>query len=231
MKIISWNCNGKFREKFKNIIKENADIYIIQECEDPARAKNKEYEEFAGDSYFQTGDDKNKGLGIFANDDVALEKISGLNDEDYSNFIALNMNGSFKLLGVWAMPPYVEMIHDYFDDNTTLFDEDLVMCGDFNSNVIWDIEHRIKDSEGNAKDHTNINRKLESCNLVSVYHGLNNEKQGEESQCTFYLYRHLDKPYHIDHVYAGEGVINNFEILDVEEWIKLSDHIPLVFKF
>lgn len=230
MKIISWNCNGKFREKFKDIINEDADIYVIQECEDPARAKSDEYKEFAGDSYFWTGKGKDKGLGIFAKEEVNLEKISDLNEEDFSNFIALKVNDSFNLLGVWAMPPYVEMIHDFFDENTSLFNEKLVMCGDFNSNTIWDKEHRTKDREGNAKDQTNMNRKLESRNLKSVYHNLNNEEQGKESQKTFYLYRHLDKPYHIDYVYAGEGIVNNLEILDADEWINLSDHMPLVFK-
>lgn len=47
---------------------------------------------------------------------------------------------------------------------------------------------------------------------------------------TFYLYRHLDKPYHIDYVYAAEGVITDLKILDAEYWIGLSDHIPIVFK-
>ena len=33
IKIVSWNCNGKFREKFEEIVEEDADIYVIQECE------------------------------------------------------------------------------------------------------------------------------------------------------------------------------------------------------
>ena len=47
MKIISWNCCGKFREKFKEIIKYNADIYVIQECEDPSQSKNEQYTFFS----------------------------------------------------------------------------------------------------------------------------------------------------------------------------------------
>ena len=104
------------------------------------------------------------------------------------------------------------------------------MCGDFNSNSIWDKTHRTKDKEGNAKDQTNMNRKLESCNLISAYHKLNNEEQGKETQSTFYLYRHLDKPYHIDYVYAAEGIVTDLKIGDVDKWIKLSDHIPLTFE-
>lgn len=41
MKIVSWNCAGAFREKYTSIIEEDADIYVICECEDPARAKVK----------------------------------------------------------------------------------------------------------------------------------------------------------------------------------------------
>ena len=49
-------------------------IYIIQECEDPARSKNKEYQEFA-QNYLLIGDNKNKGLGVFARKDKKLEKV------------------------------------------------------------------------------------------------------------------------------------------------------------
>ena len=37
MKIISWNANCKFREKYKDIAKLEADIYVIQECENDNR--------------------------------------------------------------------------------------------------------------------------------------------------------------------------------------------------
>ena len=229
MKIITWNCNRQFRTKFKEILEENADIYVIQECEDPSQAKSQDYKDFAGDNYFWTGKNKSSGLGLFAEDNIKIEKIENLN-EDFDNFIAVRVNDSFNLLGVWAMPKYVEMIHDYFDANTNLFDKNLVMCGDFNSNSIWDSEHKTKDNDGNAKDQTNLNRKLEKSDLVSAYHYLNDEKQSEETQDTFYLYRHLNKRFHIDYVYSRADIVNDMKILDASKWIGLSDHLPIAFE-
>lgn len=223
MKIITWNCNGKFREKFHDILDEDADIYVIQECEDPSQSKVNEYKDFAGDNYFWTGGIHYKGLGIFAHENIKLERIQGLNEE-FTNFIALRVNDSFNLLGVWSMPKYVEMIHDYFDANTQLFDENLIMCGDFNSNTVFNNHHPKK------KNHTELNKKLESKKLFSVYHKLTGDEQGREKSMTFYQARHLNNPYHLDFVYAGESAVKEFEILDHWKWISLSDHLPIVFE-
>lgn len=51
MRIVSWNCSGKFREKFKNIQKIKADIYVIQECENPKKYIESEYNNFAKKLY------------------------------------------------------------------------------------------------------------------------------------------------------------------------------------
>ncbi|MBQ6628307.1 MAG: endonuclease/exonuclease/phosphatase family protein [Methanobrevibacter sp.] len=221
-KIVSWNCNGKFREKFKEILEEDADIYVIQECENPAESIDEDYREFAGDNYIWTGHLHYKGLGIFAKEDIELEKIEY--DGVFEHFILVRVNDSFNLLGVWAMPKYVEMIHDFFDANEELFCENMVMCGDFNSSVVFNYHHP------KAKNHTELNRKLESKNLFSVYHDLTGDKQGSEKSMTFYQARHLNNPFHMDYVYAGENLVKEFEILDHYKWITVSDHLPLVFK-
>lgn len=83
------------------------------------------------------------GLGIFAKDNIKLEPIDGL-DERFKNFIAVRVNDSFNLLAVGAIGAdkekglnlYVEMIHDYFDANSELFDENLIICGDFKVNKV-----------------------------------------------------------------------------------------------
>jgi exonuclease III len=65
MKIITWNCNGAFRKKFHALLQFNADIIVIQECENPAESKDLEYNNWAK-NYLWIGDSKNKGLAIFA---------------------------------------------------------------------------------------------------------------------------------------------------------------------
>jgi hypothetical protein len=46
MKILNWNCDGGFftKGKYKSILKYDADIMIIQECSDPEKSINDDYE-------------------------------------------------------------------------------------------------------------------------------------------------------------------------------------------
>lgn len=259
MKIVSWNCNGAFRDYFKEITDKksdtyvDADIYVIQECENPRdyRPNYEEYRkkvrDFAGNNYYWVGDIHSKGLGIFAKKSVKLrrKKVNG----EYKHFMVFRVNDSFNLLCIWAMDPYVEMIHDFFDDNNELFNEDLILCGDFNSNAKWDKDHNTRDEKGDKKNHSNLNRKLNEKGLYSVYHCVTGEKPKDKSKVetknTFFLYRHLNKPDHIDYFYACEKLIdktkwrgdrrkakknlpNEFEILERWQWLSMSDHLPLV---
>ena len=158
MKIMSWNCNGKFRDKIKDIADINsklyvdADIYVICECENPDEplAKYLEYKELVGNNHYWIGDLHYKGLGIFTKENVDLKEIETNGNFEY--FKALRVNDSFNLLAVWAqdknkekgLNPYIEMIHDFYDANTGLFDENLIMCGDFNSSVRFNYKHKRK---------------------------------------------------------------------------------------
>lgn len=266
MKIMSWNCEEKFREDIKHIVEKgsktyvDADIYVIPECENPdeQHPNYKEYkkliEELFGDNYFWVGNIHHKGLGIFAKENINLEEIE--TNGNFEFFKAFRVNDSFNLLTIWVqkeneekgLNPYVEMIHDFYDANLELFDENLIICGDLNSSVKFNYKHKAKDSNGNAKDHTNLDNKLNNKGLFSLYHELTNENNGEETQQTFFQARHLNNSFHLDYVYANRKLIektiliengktvyedlpNKFQILDHWKWISLSDHLPLVFEF
>lgn len=230
MKIITWNANGKFASKFGEIQKSDADIYVIQECENPETSKNEEYKEFTSKSYW-IGDNKNYGLGIFAKSEIKLDLID-LDNNGLRYFIPVRVNDTFNLLGVWTNPDmegvkvnfYPTEITKYYEfhKESGFFNSQMIICGDFNCDV------RLKKTH--AKNVFEMIEKLNEVGLVDIYHNLNGEKEGEESKATFFMYRHLDKPYHLDHVFAASDNVKYLEIGDENHWIEFSDHVPIVFE-
>ncbi len=218
MKIVSWNCCGKFREKFPLIRTQNADIYVIQECENPQTHK-KLLDEFYSD-YVWYGEKDSKGLGIFASDNVKME-INDWPAYCLRHFISVKLNDEFDLVGVWASPPYIEEYYIYQSINIDKYNENTIIIGDFNSNAIWDKSHR-------KRNHTAVVNELKEKNIHSAYHCITNEKAGCESQSTFHLYRHEDKNYHIDYCFINPKRIKVFEILEYKKWQQYSDHSPIV---
>lgn len=104
MKIITWNCNGAFRRKFKYITDLNADIYVIQECENPEESKDQEYQKWAV-NYLWIGDNKNKGLAVFAKSGIKLEMLEWSNkfkDRSVKHFLPCKINETFDIIGVWT---------------------------------------------------------------------------------------------------------------------------------
>lgn len=51
---------------------------------------------------------------------------------------------------------------------------------------------------------------------------------------TFYLYRHLNKPYHLDYCFVSNDLLKRLSKVEVGNhsvWTSFSDHMPLVIKF
>ena len=217
MKIISWNCRGKFREKFSVIQNENADIYVIQECENPEKYKKI----FAGflSNYVWCGEKDSKGLGIFVQPNVKMQ-VNNWPLYCLRHFISVKINDSIDLLGVWASPPYIEEYYIYQSINIDNYGENTLIIGDFNSNVIWDKEH-------GKRNHSAVVAELKEKNIVSAYHYVTGEEAGQETQSTFYLYKHNDKKYHIDYCFLNPMHIKDFQILNSNEWLQYSDHMPI----
>lgn len=234
MKIVTWNCNGAFRKKFKSIIDLDADIYVIQECEDPKLCKDEDYKNWAR-NYLWIGDSKNKGLAIFAKENIKIEKLDWVNVYDgheVKHFLPCLINNKTKLLAIWAHQNnsptfgYIGQIWKYLKINKDKLRETIII-GDFNSNSIWDKWDRWW-------NHSDVVNELNEVGLNSVYHYRFNEKQGEETKPTFFLQRKVNKPYHIDYIFSNEEVLNTlryFDILEKENWLDLSDHLPLLLEY
>ncbi|MBM1106896.1 endonuclease/exonuclease/phosphatase family protein [Aurantibacter crassamenti] len=234
MKILTWNCNGALRNKIEYLDFYKADIYIIQECENPAKAKHKDYSEWAS-NYLWIGDNKNRGIGIFAKSNITLEKLDW--SDTYQNhkvkhFLPCSVNSDFILLAVWThnnnSPTfgYIGQLWKYLQINKSRL-KNCFVIGDFNSNKNWDKWDRWW-------NHSDVVSELNEIGITSLYHQYSNEKQGEESKPTFFLQRKIEKAYHIDYVFTSLKFVNRLiqlEIGEVNKWIKISDHLPIICTF
>ncbi len=224
-----------FRKKAVHILAHEPDILIIPECEHPDKLT------FANNIPKPTdmlwfGENKNKGLGIFSYTGFRFKLIRSHNRE-LKMIIPIavsSSNYSFNLFAIWANNPsdpdgqYVEQvwkaIHHY---NRKLSAKNTVLAGDFNSNTIWDRKYRT----GN---HSHVVDRLKKKGIVSSYHLYHNQQQGNEIHPTYYLYRHKDKPYHLDYCFVSSDLANRIQSVEVgdhEHWAAFSDHVPVIVTF
>ena len=104
--------------------------------------------------------------------------------------------------------------------------ENAIWIGDFNSNAIWNRERK----KGN---HGDVVERLRQQGVSSLYHSLLDEQEGEESQPTIYLLKNKEKPFHLDYCFAPNVMITDKTTIEVgqhDDWIKLSDHMPVIVK-
>lgn len=228
MKIISWNCNGAFRKKFQLIDELNADIIVVQECENPEIIADKTFKSWAN-NYLWTSDNKNKGLCIFCKNQMKIIDNEWKNDGN-KYFISANYENQFDIVAVWnhtgglSNYKYIGQFWKYLQINKSKF-SNCIILGDFNSNKIWDKKRRFW-------NHSDVVKELEEIGVVSLYHNYFKEKQGEEKRGTFYLQKKMEKEYHIDYVFTNNKLINRineFEIGEKNKWLQFSDHLPIIF--
>lgn len=235
MKIITWNCNMAFRKKADFILTHKPDILIVPECEHTDKLL------FGADTPKPTdslwfGENRNKGLGIFSYSHFRFRVLDDHNDS-LKMVIPIVVTGGpteFNLFAIWANNPkdpdgqYVTQVwkalHHY---DTSITKKQTLLIGDFNSNTIWDRPRR----EGN---HSTVVKHLAAKGIHSVYHKHFKQVQGSEVHPTLYLYRHKDKPYHLDYCFASKDMLKHLtsvEVGDYEFWAKHSDHVPVIVTF
>lgn len=234
MKIIEWNCQGAFRKKNARILAMKPDILVIPECESKDKLKFNELTPEPND-FFWYGDNENKGIGIFSYSDYKFEILKTFNPK-FKFVIPLKVTGndcSFLLFAIWAKDDkentrarYIGQIWNAINYYSVSLDLPSILTGDFNSNKIWDDKDRV----GN---HTDVVNFLNKKNIFSLYHEYHSIEQGKEIHPTFYMYRNIQKPYHIDYFFVSKALLNKafqISIENPESWLELSDHIPLTLE-
>lgn len=235
MKIITWNCNMAFRKKAHLLLKYDPDIVIVPECESPEKLKFDEATRKPTDIIW-FGSNPNKGLGIFSYSHFRF-KVARDHHIGIKTVVPVIVKGGsydFNLYAIWANNPgdpdgqYVEQVWkalQYYDKK--LKRKKTMLAGDFNSNTIWDKKYRT----GN---HSHVVERLSKKHITSCYHLHHQQLQGKEKHPTFYLYKHKNKPYHLDYCFASKDMtdrISSVEIGKHRYWMKYSDHVPVIITF
>jgi exodeoxyribonuclease-3 len=224
-----------FRKKAEYIFAHKPDILIVPECENRERLKFPDGL-MSPDDIVWHGKNQHKGIGVFSFNNYKLELLD-CHNTDFKNILPISVTGGetdFILFAIWANNPddkdgpYVTQIWKALKFYEKLLSENkTILIGDFNSNTIWDKPRR----EGN---HSTVVASLEARQIFSTYHKFFNQAQGNEEHPTLYLYRHKDKPYHLDYCFASMDFIKKLKSVEVgkyEDWTMHSDHKPLIIEF
>ena len=188
-------------------------------------------EEHDGDGFdcLWFGENPQKGLGVLVAKPWRIVEYR----EPKSRWVApiwISGPSDFLLLAVWTARikgskkrSYIGQACEAVEGNPDWFDgKPVVMCGDFNSNAIWD---------GSRTNNHSFLVEFSAKKIVSAYHHFFSEGQGEEKQPTHHFYHQKNRPFHIDYVFLPEPWANQISSVEVGEygkWAKVSDHVPLI---
>ncbi|MFM6925878.1 MAG: endonuclease/exonuclease/phosphatase family protein, partial [Ferruginibacter sp.] len=92
----------------------------------------------------------------------------------------------------------------------------------------------IFDKKYRTGNHSHVVELLHKKGITSCYHLYFDQLQGKEKHPTHYLYRHPDKPFHLDYCFASgdlAGKISSVETGDYQFWKQYSDHVPVMVSF
>ena len=224
----------KFREDHKIIFPLNPDIVIIPECENINRIDLGSFSDKVTDSYW-IGDNESKGLGVFTFNGFKIELYENYNDK-YKYILPLIIsreNETYNLIGCWTKKvegglEYVQNLGLSLEDYNSFLNHDkVIICGDLNSNQIWDKSSKYP-------NHTDVVEILSKKGISSSYHGFYDEKHGQETIPTYFHYHQKERPFHIDYCFLSKSLIDRLKKIEIgkyDDWMKYSDHVPMIIDF
>lgn len=228
IKIMTWNCHEMDFEQYMPFCKElSADIMVIAESRQPAKNAS---------NCLWVGAGK-RGLAVVARNGYEISGY-GLGDDlpSYYQMVSVERQSfRFNLMGVWtqnASPRYIQGAHqvlDYIKDPFMgPYDSDMIVVGDFNSNTTWD-------KLNGKRNHSSFVKRLRDDHMMaSAYHHFNGEQHGFEQTPTYFHQYKLNQPFHIDYCFAPlewcDRIVSVF-VGSPDEWLKRSDHMPLVVEY
>jgi exonuclease III len=230
LRIVSWNCQGAFRQKIAPVLTLEPDVLVVQECEplDKLHFPEGKCPAFA----WRTKSDCRKGLAVFGFG-VHMNPLDEA-ERDFQHvvpFLVTTKTEAFTLFAVWALNNKQKREERHIGQvwkgllhyESILEEREAMLIGDFNSNKQWDWKPRIA-------NHTKVVQSLRERGIESLYHQKTGILHGEERSFTFFHGRNPRRPYHIDYCFASRALRqrSSFCIENPEVFLHHSDHIPIV---
>jgi endonuclease/exonuclease/phosphatase family metal-dependent hydrolase len=224
MRIITWNCCGKFRQKAQHVASLKPDILAVQEVEALGAAPK-----FSGDyqptfSHRAVLQPIRKSIGMFSYTDTSLEALCVM--PGVRCYRARHHEHQFQVMAVWTSVS-AKRTQDYRQLHEALYHHDgwirqmpTIVLGDFNQSA------RYK-----GDGWSTLQTLLGGLGLESAYHRYCEEDFGEETKPTHYHKHRQDKGFHLDYCFLPESWLTYIEQVSVEtydDWKGISDHVPLI---
>jgi len=218
-----------FRRKYQAVLELDPDILVIPESESPAFLRAKKAE-MPWPNHIWFGDNPAKGLSVISKKKFSL-KLKETHNTDFRFVLPVKVahgSESFELFAVWTQgekqlsKAYVTHIANAVDFYLPNLKPDTIILGDFNSSSVF---------KQNGAKHVKLIETLDKTGFQSLYHRQNGQEHGDETDPTFYLHRHLNKPYHLDYIMCHETKLGWISVGNINDFIGLSDHMPLIADF
>jgi exodeoxyribonuclease III len=233
LRIVVWNCAGGLHRKYERLLALEPSLAIVPECAEPDVLRRKA-PGFAFDDAEWTGEQPNKGLGVFAFGGLSMRRHHTW-EKRFHIVLPVEVRGSatLNLLAIWAfhrrVPATVAPSPETLLTAVQHYDGFLrahpsVVAGDFNANVIWDGGNR-------QASFAELDAALGAAGLASAYHTRTGEALGKESAPTLFWQKNVAQGYHIDYAYVPRAATHRLEnavVGSADEWLAWSDHAPLV---
>lgn len=228
IRVVTWNCQGGFQKKWRELLELDPDLAVIQELTSTSLNSLLENEGLSG---CWIGEEGKKGLAVigFKGWKVANKGVP-IQQKWFLPIAARREGVELKVLAVWAMPvkgshenSYIGQVFDLACDGAMDLGEYDLVLGDFNASSRWDETRR-------EKTFTAVEDQLKGLGFVSAYHFRKKVKNASEAESTFFMYRKIEKTYHIDYCFVGARLISGLDDVLIgapSQWLKLSDHAPL----
>jgi exonuclease III len=235
LRIVTWNCNMALDRKFEALLSLRPDVAVIQECAEPDRGAGRGWQPACRDADW-IGFNAQKGLGIFTFGELTLRRHPSY-AESFALYLPVEIDGPcrFNLLGIWVadarkIPPGAtnDPLRAIGFYRPFLAAAPAVVAGDFNR-LPQQMSARPKESPG-----ASVVELLASAGLENADTLMSDASGQDALRRTHYHQRHFSRGFVVDYLFvpaAARSCLSAFEVGDPHDWLRWSDHVPLVAEF